>query len=274
MGEYIHLFQTVNEYNTARANDYLEPWGSYILENERVNYNKTREEIPLTFEIHSEGHINWTIAGQQQPITLEYKKNDGRWERITSTEIAIALMASSGDTIQFRAPEGVTYDTMGTNLSNHTSFADTSCQFTVKGNVMSLLDGTNFSTMKTLRSGGTFCCLFEGCAITDASDLILPATTLMPNCYSFMFIGCTALTQVPKLPAATLAERCYESMFQYCSNLNYVECLATDISASNCTTNWMNGVQTTSGTFVKAPSMTGWATGNNGIPNNWTVIDK
>jgi hypothetical protein len=59
-------------------------------------------------------------------------------------------------------------------------------------------------------------------------------------------------------------------MFSGCSNLNYVKCLATDISANNCTKNWVSGVAA-SGTFVKDINMSGWTTGNNGIPSDWTI---
>jgi hypothetical protein len=63
-------------------------------------------------------------------------------------------------------------------------------------------------------------------------------------------------------------------MFYNCTNLNYIKCLATDISASNCTSNWVNGVAA-SGTFVKDPNITTstWETGANGIPSGWTVQD-
>ena len=60
-------------------------------------------------------------------------------------------------------------------------------------------------------------------------------------------------------------------MFKDCINLKYVKCLATDISARYCTINWVDGVQTTSGTFVKNASMSSWETGANGIPSGWTV---
>ena len=98
----------------------------------------------------------------------------------------------------------------------------------------------------------------------------LPATTLRGDCYQNMFSNCTSLTTAPALPATTLAIYCYRSMFQSCKNLNYIKCLATNISATNCTKNWVNGVAST-GTFVKAADMTGWTTGNSGIPSGWTV---
>jgi hypothetical protein len=61
-------------------------------------------------------------------------------------------------------------------------------------------------------------------------------------------------------------------MFRGCTKLNYIQCLATNISASKCTNNWVSGVAA-SGTFVKDPSMESWTTGNSGIPSNWTVED-
>lgn len=48
--------------------------------------------------------------------------------------------------------------------------------------------------------------------------------------------------------------------------------LATDISASNCLNNWVNGVSST-GTFTKSPEMTSLPSGPSGIPDGWTVVD-
>jgi hypothetical protein len=59
-------------------------------------------------------------------------------------------------------------------------------------------------------------------------------------------------------------------MFYGCSSLADIKCLAADITATNCTTNWVNGVAS-SGTFVKDSTMSSWTTGNDGIPTNWTV---
>ena len=111
--------------------------------------------------------------------------------------------------------------------------------------------------------------MFKSCTgLTTAP--VLPATTLVESCYRNMFYGCTSLTTAPELPATTLADYCYNSMFNGCRNLNYVKCLATNISASNALQYWLSDVSTT-GTFVKAASMSSWPTGVSGIPNNWTV---
>ena len=88
-----------------------------------------------------------------------------------------------------------------------------------------------------------------------------------------MFYGCTSLTTAPALPATTLAKSCYDRMFRGCKSLNNVKCLATDISATNCTADWLRGVAT-SGTFTKASSMTSWPSGPDGIPSDWTVENE
>ena len=99
----------------------------------------------------------------------------------------------------------------------------------------------------------------------------LPATTLADYCYAQMFQGCESLANTyPVLPATTLTNNCYEQMFKNCTKLNNIECLATDISATNCTHEWLKNVSST-GTFYKSASMTSWTTGDSGIPSGWTV---
>ena len=117
--------------------------------------------------------------------------------------------------------------------------------------------------------------MFRGCtSLTEAPEL--PATVLAGGssgyCYSEMFAGCTSLTKAPELPAKVVTINAYRDMFSGCTNLKYVKCLATDISASNCTTGWMTGVAS-QGTFVKDPTMAGWTRGVNGIPTNWNDGD-
>ena len=120
-----------------------------------------------------------------------------------------------------------------------------------------------------------YCSMFSGCtSLTAAPEL--PATTLANECYSSMFRGCTSLIMAPELKAAVLAGYCYEQMFKGCTNLNSVTCLATDISATDCTTNWLSGVAST-GTFTKAAGIGvdtsgGWTSNSaNGIPTGWVV---
>lgn len=144
-------------------------------------------------------------------------------------------------------------------------------QIKVYGNVMSLIYGDNFVGQTALTADYAFTSLFwKSTGLTDASNLILPSTTLRNGCYSSMFRECNSLTAAPELPATTLANNCYNNLFFGCSNLNSITCLATNISATQCTNDWVYGVGST-GTFVKNAAMTRWSTGNKGIPSGWTV---
>ena len=55
------------------------------------------------------------------------------------------------------------------------------------------------------------------------------------------------------------------------SSLNSVTCLATDISADNCTTDWLLGVAS-SGTFTKAADMSEEAWRATGVPDDWMFL--
>lgn len=111
--------------------------------------------------------------------------------------------------------------------------------------------------------------MFMNCSgLTTAPAL--PAMTLASSCYGSMFKACESLTTAPVLPATTLVNSCYGMMFWDCFSLNSITCLATDISASYCTYEWVHSLPS-SGTFTKAASMEDWTTGVNGIPNGWTV---
>ena len=113
--------------------------------------------------------------------------------------------------------------------------------------------------------------MFDGCtSLTTAPKL--PATTLAINCYYGMFSSCTSLTTAPTLPATTLTSNCYQYMFYGCTSLNNVTVYADDISALDCTTNWLSNVAS-SGTFRNLGSVI-YPTGASGIPSGWTEVKK
>ena len=277
-------------------------------------------------------------------VTTNDSVKDNNYNRYnvltTQNEIIRGIPVVNGDIVQFRGNSPLC------------TFRCTSCEFNVYGNIMSLVNSTNFANLTTITNSEYFYNLFKdisgllnaenlilpattladycygnmffGCTSLTTAPSILPANTLADNCYNYMFFGCTSLTSVPALPATTLARNCYYRMFygctslttapelpattlvnscyqdmfsgctslttapelpattlsSYCyyymfygcSSLNYIKCLATDISPYNCTSHWLYGVSS-SGTFVKAPFMSGWTTGNSGIPTGWVVED-
>jgi hypothetical protein len=360
----------------------------------------------LTFDILTSGKIYWQrLRSQSSPRTVQYRINGGEWSSITST-----LSASSSN---FSVQVGDKVEFKGTNSSYGSStainggfrFESDSAAFNVQGNIMSLVYGDDFQNQTVLTDSYTFSELFYGGSNgpIDASNLVLPATTLttgcyaamfngpgglvkppkvlpatnvpssaytgmfthchsmttapvisaqtlstnscrgmffdcyslatapelsfttvdelscfqmfmwcsgmtagpsvLPatslarSCYSSMFEGCTSLQTPPALPATTLAQGCYygmfdgcsaletapdllattlvtdcyKEMFENCSSLNYIKCLATNPGSAR-TGSWVDGVAS-SGTFVKNPNVTTWASGVNGIPTNWSVVN-
>lgn len=253
--------------------------------------------MPLTFEVLSGGTIFWKASKTAFTAEIEYKKNDGEWTSITATTAGTEINVVAGDKVQFRG-DNQAYSIYSQGIREN-SFSGTTCVYKVYGNIMSLVNSTGFTGATTLQSAYTFYSLFyTNTGLTDASNLILPATSLtekcysgmfrgcssletapvLPataissNCYEFMFMSCGSLTTAPELPASTLPFSCYQNMFTSCVNLNYVKCLATDLSGYNCLNQWLSNVAQT-GTFVKHPNMTSWASGDSGIPTGWTVQD-
>jgi len=221
--------------------------------------------------------------------TIQYSKDGNNWSSMTA---ATRISLASGESVYLR---GVL---SGDNTStNYTRFAMTG-NIKASGNMNYLWDYNNPSSELQLKADCGYFMFNECTALKDASELklpstklaqwcyysmfagcsnlttvsadLLPATTLADYCYTRMFVGCTSLTTAPELLAPTVAPYGYYTMFSGCTSLNYIKCLATDISASASTTNWVTNVAS-AGTFVKNSDMSDWTTGNNGIPSGWTI---
>ena len=232
--------------------------------------------------------ISPTVTGNLPNLNLQYRINNGDWtDFIVGTTADIKVVA--GDAVQFK---GVNESGLSIDFDNYLNFAISGNPVALSGNIMSLIDGVG----ETLVIPNKLCFyyLFYNSAIkTVSSDFLpattlneecyrslfaycykltqapaLPATTLATYCYSEMFGGCSALKQAPELPATNLVDNCYNYMFIYCSSLNYVKCLATD-NISTSTLGWLSGVSST-GTFVK-PAGVSYPTGEDGIPEGWTI---
>lgn len=146
---------------------------------------------------------------------------------------------------------------------------DTHCYFSMFSDCTSL--ATAPALPATTLAMSCYAYMISGCtSLTIAPEL--PATTLAKSCYNCMLSGCTSLTTAPQLPATALVNSCYYRMFFGCSSLNNITMLATDISSTDCLTDWVSGVAST-GTFTKSPEMTSLSTGVNGIPTGWTVVN-
>lgn len=247
-------------------------------EEEPTDYSKKR----FTIEMLEDGDISWEGRGYEY---YDIIRNGVRDEGNQLGHSVDGLLA--GDIVEFYLMTDNT-NKIGTSITS-------TAKHNIYGNIMSLLY-VDFEDVVRIPSAYQFAGLFKNdSGLVNAENLILPATALTENCYDSMFYGaslttapalpattladccymwmffrCTSLTEAPALPATTLADWCYQRMFYRCTSLNYIKCLATDISAANCTTNWTDGVAQL-GTFVKPFEMKDWTYGNNGIPSTWLV---
>ncbi len=249
--------------------------------------------LPLTFKALEAGaQVNFTLSsGVTGPV--QYSTDGSTWtDYVSGTPITLTNV---GDIVMFRG-DNAGYYVAANDRSNFKCSAPCS----VYGNIMSLVSSTDFATATTLTADRAFSNLFQDNAYlrSDASKALvlpattladgcyrsmfqdctslssapaLPATTLAESCYAFMFNDCTGLKSAPALPATTLAKNCYAYMFNYCRSLNDITCAATDISATECTLSWLDGVAD-SGTFT-TPKSTNWLSGSDGIPAGWTRVD-
>lgn len=222
------------------------------------------DEGGLQFEILTNGYINWTQDNPAIIKYIEYSINGDSWVTIPSSLSGTTIDVNAGDVVSFRGVNSTIYGS---------TFSGTTAQFNAKGNALSIVDKYHFNELTEVPERA-LCNLFRRCnTLIHTSGLTLPATTLSFACYQGMFIYCSNMVDSPVLPALTLAPYCYQGIFLGCTNLSYINCLATDISADYCTTVWVDGVETATGTFVKNANMNDWPEGVDGIPTGWTVVD-
>ena len=240
---------------------------------------------PLT--ITSTGKTSVSIVNNADcpyDIALEVRKcPGGSWAPYT---VGNSISLKDEESLQFRA------GTSGNNNFNNIDgwygyVVSGSGSVKVSGNIMSLLDRT---LSENSLPDYCFEWLFGECTkITDASNLILPATELSeecykgmfnnctslttaptllpateireaPDCYCYMFRGCTSLTTAPVLPATVIwrASGCYASMFEGCTSLTTAPNLPAEVTSEGdaCYENMFKGC--TSLTTAPALPM-GWA---------------
>ena len=156
--------------------------------------------------------------------SIEYSTDLSNWISVTDEwkdDASPFINLSQGQKVYLRG----TNSKYATSASVYDEFYCTQ-NFSLSGNIMSLIYGLNFTGQTTLNDTYTFACMFRNNAshLRSITNLVLPATTLTTYCYYYMFSGCTGLISVPSdlLPATTLAYGCYYGMFYHCTSLTSV----------------------------------------------------
>ena len=181
-----------------------------------------------------------TNGGIKIPSGVNYSKDNGE-----------TWIASTGETVSM--VKGEEYMLKWRVGSTTVTFVEYSgITYTLGGNIMSLVYGSDFTGQTEFNTTNNFKSLFSNCTgLTSIDNLILPATTLTNSCYYEMFRGCSSLVTAPDLPATTLAQECYRGMFQGCTSL----VTAPDLPASKMMSGSCYNMFYGCSSLVNAPSL-------------------
>lgn len=222
-------------------------------------------EQPLTFEaLVGNTTVTFKLTDDIDYTKVEYSLDKGTtWNQLASANQAITLL-NAGDQVMFRganasyngngqfiitkaaSTRGMSGEAAAKGMTRANN-SELLCH--VFGNILSLIKSDGFAEMTELaaENEGAFKNLFADCPIDLSSDeakaLVLPATTLVKDCYDNMFSGCTTLTKAPELPAQSLAENCYNSMFSNCASLEKTPELPAQTLAENCYNSMFKGCE-------------------------------
>ena len=242
-------------------------------------------DTPLTFVALEDGKITISF---NNGITLSediiYTINAG-YDKIIpkNTQGSYDIVVKKNDFVQLFSENdalssGITAGARGTTRA----VADGAKYINIKpamkteiyGNVMSMLEGEFFDDDCVIDADFALYGLFAGAeklVNNPFRHIELPAYELRDGCYQAMFYGCKGLQRAPDLPAGAVTGFCYKEMFAGCSKLSYLKCLADDISADDCTKDWLTGAGTeaTDGKTL-ATTFPFPENSNDGVPAGWT----
>ena len=242
---------------------------------------------PLTILPQDDGKITVTFNnGITLAGDIHYTINDGQEQTIAkNTAGAFDIEVKKGDVVQLYSQNSALVGGSSSAARALTRAVDEGAKYInirpsmkteIYGNVMSLLKGKDgLEGATAIEAKNAFYGLFAGAEnLVNNADrlLVLPATTLTEGCYQDMFNGCKGIEKAPELPAPTLVKDCYQEMFAGCSKLKYVKCLATDISAENCTKGWLTNAGTeATGEKVLETLIPMEPDSDDGVPSGWTA---
>ena len=244
---------------------------------------KVDKATPLTLLALADGNITVTFNnGITLANDIHYTINAGAEQTIPkNTSGAFDIAVKKNDVVQLYSLNSTLGGNSVDGARSGTRAIDDGAKYInirpsmkteIFGNVMSLLKGKDgIADADALEEKNTLYGLFAGAEelVNDADRLlVLPATTLKESCYQDMFNGCKGIEKAPELPAPTLEKDCYREMFYDCSKLNSVKCLATDITAENCTKDWLGNA----GSEATGEKVIETQVSMDDVPADWTEV--
>ena len=230
MKDYIILFKNHSEYEAyINGDDKILPNVSLCGEEDEMHYEPKPHDYSqdyLTFVAKESG--TFTFIPQESNVISYSTDNGGTWTQGNSVSI------NSNDKVLWK---GTMTPSQGIGIFDSTT------NFDVEGNAMSLLFGDNYKgqTDLTGKNFAFYNLFYNNTKVINTKNLSLPATTLARYCYKSMFERCASLITVPKLPATTLEVSCYDYMFGDCTSLTTAPELPATTLASNCYSQMFDG---------------------------------
>ena len=216
---------------------------------DKIDGGKAEFTPYVTFTADAAQTFKMTTSGNYAIDKLEYSLDGNEWTAVEKDK-----------EVEFGGEKGSLF-LRGTNINGTAStwdasstitFTDKNVNVACTGDIRTLLDWKNYSTVDTQYA--RFCSLFKNCAVlTSAPEL--PATALADDCYNSMFLGCTSLTATPELPATKLADYCYSSMFIKCTSLTSAPELPATTLAEGCYSSMFADCTKLSTVTMLAPSV-------------------
>ena len=250
--KYLRKFDSVSEMNTALASSEISILGLAYNNGTPVINNKKIIPPDPTIPFYVENitnsdetlSIRTVIRDKPFGFLIEKSTDGSTWSSLGTTGgTRLTETLAPGAKLYLRA---TTNEWCSMIYNAQTSIYGVS---KVGGNIMSLLYGSSFTGNETTFPSDSmfnFSELFHDDEeanknLVDASQLVLPATTLTRSCYKGMFESCMSLTAAPALPATTLASACYSEMFNNCTALTTAPALPATTLVVSCYAGMFNG---------------------------------
>lgn len=185
-------------------------------------------ESYLTFKSQNSFKIGAHENTKSWNGTLEYFSSDNTWTVWDGTNY-LSAVTNGAEYVLYLRGTGNTVITGGQNPFKFLG-SDIACI----GNIETLLDYVTVEAGEhPTMANNCYAFMFLGwTGLTQAPEL--PATTLTQACYGYMFYDCASLTQAPELPATTMASYCYSEMFSYCTSLKQAPKISATTVADYC----------------------------------------